>query len=1526
MAVPAWFNDYVYMKNKLAQMQAVDSTYTKSKLDKAFNDAGFSGTEGHYNHFVAYGNSENVSPNDYFDVEYYFTSKAAQFFNVNINDVTTAQIDLMKEAFDRVGLSAWDHYVKYGMAEGIDPSASFSTTEYFNDKLVLMQAVDPTYDMNKLIEAFKTANLNPVQHYFSYGKAEGLVPEPASSDGSAQNLTYAADNLVGESVVSFDSDTGAITINDKFDDTFNAEVGTLQSEDKIDGLGGNDLLYARVDVDDVAAGSIEPTVTNVETVLFRSQIGSGNTANASAAVGAVIDADRITLADGENLTIGSDNSRANLAIEDVRHYSNETTVRFADADPAVNFQLYFDPQHLKAASATSTGELILKLMDVKSAQESGGEQPLLTSPYNGFKFIYNGSEEITLTFRESDKDLYTGESANYGTLLTAVERAIADYEATSGAHVGVFTVAPGTGFTSTATVDDISYTGDGTTLVLKSSSGSVTEKGWTLTGNEAPASNRYVAEITHEGSSTCPLIQTNVELDNVGRVQWDDAYPDCLPDDIIKGSNAGDLQIGSMSMRSGIERMDLTVDRGSWLSGLYSTNNTLRMVTVAADDINGDGIKGNVGDQRSQDASMADDAKNGQLYIGDWNGKLDDNGSNGNWDDGVLIDKDNLTWADPAQLLTAGKTAGLHDVAVFDAATSGYTGDINIAAEITEDSYDKYLKSVDGVKGLDKLAPVGGYDKAFTYATGSGDDVVNMTVDGDIAADNDFAMNIVTGSGDDLVAFQYTDAITTNQSVNNKYMQKVNIDLGDGDDTAWFYGAKVYDDGNGGGETEQKGGAVKISGGTGNDTIYANQIDMMIGGAGSGVTWGPDSYNAVFVLNAPSTKTATNTEGPREVGVDGLNGATLNNNIHTGSDTFTVATGVTGATGFYVSVTFKGFASEKILIGSYDATSKTALSYTAKQINDAIIKAVENDSVLSGLLSAKDGSGHSLIIESLINGKMDADTDLSIDFSLLNASKEVVQKAVVVTGADNNANWYEPQYGQKNGEDYTGNDTKVASQVVVEAGAGDDLIVLGKNGTTADGTSGVTVDFGVETPAEGDVLTVVVGGVTYTNTYDDGEWKGFVNADDPTADDLETAANVTVTEPATGETTWTFTRGTDENGKTVDFEIESASASASAAVDDSAITDPAGTYTLGIAYTNMDGAAADETMTVTVTPDDGDAITFTSTYTGTAWSTFTTPAGTTTDITVTYTPDTATAGAGTATVTSSANFTATADVTGVTAGTGGAATATPDAAGTTAELTATVDFPDLSSAVEGNTITVTVDGTAYTSTYEDDGTGTMAWSAFVDDAGTEPADPLTISLPDEDGVVTVTGDATLTGVDSASYVLPVAATAEEIENTYENSGLDIIELSGSFGNDYIVDFESGVDQVNVSGLGITKVESTGTDAGALTANEAVVATGFTAKAATGIFELSEVTKLVTDGAIAWTGSNYGSAVVLLAEDNAAGQNVYTAALVTKASASATTTATVMGSLTLASGEEIQPVDLVGVSDLMADPAYDGGNA
>jgi hypothetical protein len=80
-----------------------------------------------------------------------------------------------------------EHYDRFGFSEGVNPSDDFSQGKYLQAKLYQMQASNPTYAINDLINAFNAAELTPVEHYLLYAESEGLT----EADANAAGYSYA---------------------------------------------------------------------------------------------------------------------------------------------------------------------------------------------------------------------------------------------------------------------------------------------------------------------------------------------------------------------------------------------------------------------------------------------------------------------------------------------------------------------------------------------------------------------------------------------------------------------------------------------------------------------------------------------------------------------------------------------------------------------------------------------------------------------------------------------------------------------------------------------------------------------------------------------------------------------------------------------------------------------------------------------------------------------------------------------------------------------------------------------------------------------------------------------------------------------------------------------------------------------------------------------------------------------------------------------------------------------------------------
>lgn len=939
MATPSWFDYNAYFKNKLAAMQAANPSYNDLNLRTDFIQAGYSvDADGMYKHFTDYGADEGVSPNALFNADQYVYNKTVEFYGKA--NSTPARVEYMWQLLNQNGFTPWEHYQQYGGWETLNgkylnPSTNFDASAYMNDKLAQMKADFPAdnWDMPKLVTAFQNANVTPLEHYLAYGKDEGLTPTKVGegATGSTQYLGAGDDKLYGTSG----------------NDYFEAGVGHLNDNDEIYGGGGYDTLKATLGskTNFVSDMAVQPTLVDVEKVILQAQKTSQTTgSNLPQATG--LDAERI-----EGMSwLQNDNSRAALTVEDVRTNSNVMTIEWSNTDPgeAMDYYVHFNNQNLKADGQSYSGTLYLKVMDTEGGQTA--RQPLLNNPYHKFFFQYTptgGAPAIyELTLSDADSALWSGPTATYDTLVTAFQNAIADFDAANPSLAGVLSVEKGAQYTGTVDTGTNSWTyAEGFLINLTANKGqiaannSIPGTGW-FPNKPVPPSSGLLTDVAENPQVECPLIKTNIVLDNVARVQWADNAPDCLPDDSIFGSESGDMVVGAMADRGGVERFDVKVDRGSWLSSLSSTNETLRMITAINEDTNGDGVNGNT-------RAEANEEGYGQLFIGK---QLDAN-RNGAGDD-------LQQWTDKAMLLS---TDGVVDVKDFVA--SDFKGNINVGMSITEASYLKYMKSVDGTGKIDgKFAPSGD----FKVNTGSGADVVNMELDTGIAVDNDFRLVINTGDGKDFVNFQYDKIFTADQMANLKYLNNnVRINTGSGDDIIKFWGVSSTD------VQAQRDGVVRIDAGSGDDKVYVGQNQ--------------NDINAVFVFN-----TGAPVEN-RFIDVDQLNGAQPLNNDLLGtarSVNFVVTAADVGGY-ITVEVDFMGFTSEVRLhtITSADVAGAGpySVTLTTREINRAIIKAIEDDHVLNTVLVGKDGAADSLIIESLYDSAL-ALTDLGISFHVNNGA------------------------------------------------------------------------------------------------------------------------------------------------------------------------------------------------------------------------------------------------------------------------------------------------------------------------------------------------------------------------------------------------------------------------------------------------------------------------------------------------------------------------------------------------------------
>jgi Ca2+-binding RTX toxin-like protein len=279
MASPAWFDKDEYFTNKLEQLQTSDpaGNWTDASMKAVFDAVGYgTGADGAFRHFNDYGNHEEVSPNAFFKVDEYLTAKAAQLNALEGDAGYLGHLwneALVLKAFHDAGLSAWDHYTRFGMDEGINPSNAFDNNAYLQAKLIQLQAADPDaeWTLDDVKAAFHEAGLNPVEHYFLFGETEGIpataaaapvTPDPDynpytpnQNPGTVYSLSTDTNNITGTAA---DDEITGVSATSK-------SAATLHTGDKIDGGAGNDVL--KVDVRTSFTGfDNADALKNVETV------------------------------------------------------------------------------------------------------------------------------------------------------------------------------------------------------------------------------------------------------------------------------------------------------------------------------------------------------------------------------------------------------------------------------------------------------------------------------------------------------------------------------------------------------------------------------------------------------------------------------------------------------------------------------------------------------------------------------------------------------------------------------------------------------------------------------------------------------------------------------------------------------------------------------------------------------------------------------------------------------------------------------------------------------------------------------------------------------------------------------------------------------------------------------------------------------------------------------------------------------------------------------------------------------------
>lgn len=305
---------------------------------------------------------------------------------------------------------------------------------------------------------------------------------------------------------------------------------------------------------------------------------------------------------------------------------------------------------------------------------------------------------------------------------------------------------------------------------------------------------------------------------------------------------------------------------------------------------------------------------------------------------------------------------------------------------------DLTLGNVDAVEDLDTLTALGGGDITFfgeltgnetdqdyVYLTGAGEDAVSVLVLGDSLDYANSSLEIKTGDGGDsinvdfAIASSATDA--TNEQLNQAVLDNVDINGEAGDDVINVDGI----------------GNANIDGGSGDDIIYTD------GDANEGV-------NAIWAFNFDNAR--VDDQDPTQPNIDiapeDLPGVETSLAYLDGASVTVTLSGAgigsLGAGGGVMALPLEGAVDgddgyESTVIIT-DLINGNDYYGDQRDVNAAIIKAIEEDPVLDALLSVSIAANNTLVIASKTSGNFAAE-DIRIDIEHGTATDSSYANAVL---------------------------------------------------------------------------------------------------------------------------------------------------------------------------------------------------------------------------------------------------------------------------------------------------------------------------------------------------------------------------------------------------------------------------------------------------------------------------------------------------------------------------------------------------
>ncbi len=714
---------------------------------------------------------------------------------------------------------------------------------------------------------------------------------------------------------------------------------TLSSADTLDGGGGTDHLYAELVPEFFGATGgnqvdVQPRTVRIENVEFEARdlgLSFTNMINN----GATITVDAKYMWGVER--IGSTYSDGDLVIENLTTLANDgSTKRNTDAititmDHTDNFNTDGDASDLKVLFDDN----YLLSGQTREAQAFFfllDEDADLAGKTNRLDHINVDGIRFSLDGGATILDLDDSAAQLAGTHQGFVNELQDELQAL----IDEGKVPAGTTLTLDPTITDVTYLDNGElskpipAIVLTIGDGTPVTPIGYSQVEDAIGEYDVYGRFSAESEVADDPITSNIELHKVGR-----------------GGEGGDLIIGGKSLHEGVEVFNVAVlgddSKPSNLGTLGSTGDDLRVVNIATH------------------ADYADGESFASLTIRDGFGE---------YDDLQLVNADAFLGD-----LTLGSETRVYNL---DTLTAQGGGDVSFYGELT---------------GAEE-------NQAYSYTTGAGDDLIDLLIRGDAVDFAGSSVNVSTGAGKDTVVIdnKFVPYPGSDQTLNQVVLKNITVDTGADDDVVLLN------------VSGRSAGDVRINTGAGNDFIdtaafagsdfAGNDFIDTAAFAGSDFA-GNDliddvdgTVNAVWAFNyddirLPDPLNAGDLPGV-QTSLAYLGGATVTVTF-SGAGVKDVAAGGGVMSGAGAAARTNGYE-KTVTIGSL--VNGNQYFGDQRDINNAVLKAINDDPVLGQLLEASIAENNTLKVESLVGGDFDA-TDLEITLTQKLATNATHYNAVL---------------------------------------------------------------------------------------------------------------------------------------------------------------------------------------------------------------------------------------------------------------------------------------------------------------------------------------------------------------------------------------------------------------------------------------------------------------------------------------------------------------------------------------------------